>query len=130
MQRPLQLVFRDMKTSLALETFIRDRVARLEQHHPRIIGCRVVAEMPHRSSAGARPSPKAALALSVEVEIPGKPMVVVKDAEARREAKDDQLAVVTHVFEVVERRLREAWGDRNKGGTARQIADDGSVPVG
>ncbi|MEK9971263.1 MAG: HPF/RaiA family ribosome-associated protein [Ferrovibrio sp.] len=129
MQRPLQLVFRDMKTSLALETFIRDRVARLEQHHPRIIGCKVVADMPHRSSAGARPAPKAALSLSVEVEIPGRPLVVVKDAEARREAKDDQLAVVTHVFEAVERRLREAWGDSRKGG-ARHLADDGSIKIG
>ncbi len=129
MQKPLQLVFRDMKTSLALETFIRDRVERLEQHHPRIIGCRVVAAMPHRSSAGARPSPKAALELTVEVEIAGRPLVVVRDAEARREAKDDQLAVVTHVFEVVERQLREAWGDRNKRGTTRQITEDGTVPV-
>lgn len=129
MQRPLQLVFRDMKTSLALETFIRDRVSRLEQHHPRIIGCRVVAAMPHRSSAGARSSPKAALELSVEVEIAGRPLVVVKDTEARREAKDDQLAVVTHVFEVVERRLREAWGDRNKG-ASRRISEDGNVTAG
>lgn len=129
MQKPLQLVFRDMKTSLALETFIRDRVERLERHYPRIIGCRVVAELPHRSSAGPRPSPKAALALSVEVEIPGKPRIVVKDTETRREAKDDQLAVVTHVFEAMERRLRDAWRDRSKGAT-RQIADDDSVTAG
>jgi len=129
MQKPLQLVFRDMTTSPALETFIRDRVERLEQHHPRIIGCRVVAELPHRSSAGARPSPKAALALSVEVEIPGKPRIVVKDAETRREAKDDQLAVVTHVFEAMERRLRDAWRDRSKA-ERRQIAEDGGVTAG
>lgn len=127
MQRPLQLVFRDMKSSLALETFVRDRVGRLEQHHPNIIGCRVVAGIPHRSSAGAKPSAKAPLSLTVEVEIPGRPLVVVKDSEARREAKDDQLAVVTHVFEAVERKLREAWGGR-KGGK-KHLADDGTVTV-
>lgn len=128
MQRPLQLAFRDMKSSLALETFIRDRVSRLEQHHSNIIGCRVVAGIPHRSAAGARPSAKPSLSLTVEVEIPGRPLIVVKDMEARREAKDDQLAVVTHVFEAVERQLREAYGGR-KGG-ARQLAEDGSISSG
>jgi len=128
MQRPLQLVFRDMKSSLALETFVRDRVARLEQHHPNIIGCRVVAGIPHRSSAGAKPAAKAPLSLTVEVEIPSRPLIVVKDVEARREAKDDQLAVITHVFEAVERKLREAWGNRKGRGT-KQLADDGSITV-
>jgi hypothetical protein len=123
MQRPLQLVFRDMKTSLALETFIRDRVARLEQHHPKIIGCRVVADIPYRSAAG----PKPPLSLTVEIEIAGRPLIVVKDTEARREAKDDQLAVVTHVFEAAERQLREAWGIRKR--STRRLDDDGSISV-
>lgn len=128
MQRPLQLTFRDMKSSLALETFIRDRVARLEQHHPNIIGCHVTAGIPHRSSAGAKPAAKPALSLSVEVEIAGRPLIVVKDAEARREAKDDQLAVITHVFEAVERQLREAWGGRK--GPVRRLGEDGEISPG
>lgn len=101
MQRPLQLVFRDMEKSPHLENAIRARVSRLDHFHPNIIGCRVVVEVPHRSAAGAKPE----LALSVEVEIAGRPLIVAKDSETRREAKNDQLAVVTHVFQAVERQL-------------------------
>lgn len=103
MERPLQLSFRNMDSSPALENAIRERVSRLEDFHSNIIGCRVVAEVPHRSSAGHKPP----LALSVEVEVGGRPLIVAKDNEARREAKNDQLAVVTHVFEAVERQLRD-----------------------
>jgi cold shock CspA family protein/ribosome-associated translation inhibitor RaiA len=101
MQRPLQLVFRDMDKSPHLENAIRARVTRLDHFHANIIGCRVVVEVPHRSAAGAKPE----LALSVEVEIAGRPLIVARDSETRRDAKNDQLAVVTHVFQAVERQL-------------------------
>lgn len=103
MERAPQIVFRNMDSSPALETAIHDRLNRLEQFHSNIIGCRVVAEIPHRSAGGAKPP----LALSVEVEVGGRPLIVVKDSETRREAKNDQGAVITHVFEAVERQLRE-----------------------
>jgi ribosome-associated translation inhibitor RaiA len=48
MQRPLQIVFRDLEPSAALESRIRERVAKLEQLCHEIIGCRVVIELRHR----------------------------------------------------------------------------------
>ncbi len=123
MERPLQIAFRNMDSSPALEAAIRHRVGRLE-HQAHIIGCRVVAEIPHRSAGGAKP----ALAISVEVEMRGRPTIVVKDSESRREAKGDQLAVVTHVFEAVERQLRES-GPGRKGG-AKRLTEDGSISLG
>ncbi len=123
MDRPLQIVFRNMESSPALEAAIRQRVERL-QHQAHLIGCRVVAEIPHRSAVGA----KLPLAISVEVELRGRPVIVVKDSEARRESKGDQLAVVTHVFEAVERQLRDAATGRK--GSARRLSEDGSISVG
>lgn len=123
MERPLQIVFRNMESSPALEAAIRQRVERL-QHYAHIIGCRVVAEIPHRSAGGA----KLPLAISVEVELRGRPVIVVKDSEARRESKGDQLAVVTHVFEAVERQLRETSHSRK--GATKRIAEDGSISLG
>ncbi|MCW0232409.1 MAG: HPF/RaiA family ribosome-associated protein [Ferrovibrio sp.] len=123
MDRPLQIVFRNMESSPALDAAIRQRVERLRQQ-AHITGCRVVAEIPHRSAGGAKPP----LAISVELELRGRPAIVVKDSETRREAKGDQLAVVTHVFEAVERQLREAHGGRK--GAARQLAEDGSISLG
>lgn len=101
MQRPLQIAFRGMETSLALEGLIRERVARLEALYPRLIGCRVVVEVPHRGSAAA----KVPIAISVEADVPGQGRVVGKDEEDRREAKEDQTAALNSAFEAVERQL-------------------------
>lgn len=124
MEREPQIVFRNMPASPALEAVIRERIDRLEQYHSNIIGCRVVAEVPHRSAEGAKPP----LALTVEVEVGGRPLIVAKGAESRREAKNDQAAVVTHVFEAVGRQLRETAAVQ-KGAvkaSAPRLASDGS----
>lgn len=103
MQKPLQLSFKNIEGSEAMKAMVRDRVGRLDRLYPNLIGCRVVIEAPHRSAQGARPP----LGVSVEAEIPGKPKIVVKDIEERRNPRD-QAAVVNRSFDVVERKLDEA----------------------
>ncbi|MDH4175525.1 MAG: HPF/RaiA family ribosome-associated protein, partial [Betaproteobacteria bacterium] len=46
MQLPVQITFRGMESSAALDDAVRDRAAKLEQFHPRITSCRVVIEQP------------------------------------------------------------------------------------
>ena len=48
MQIPLQLSFRGMEPSAAVELKVRERVAKLERFSDRITSCRVVVESPHR----------------------------------------------------------------------------------
>ena len=45
MQRPLQISFKGMESSPALEALIRRRVGHLERLYPRMTGCRVVVEV-------------------------------------------------------------------------------------
>ena len=45
---PLQISFRNMKPSEAVETRVRKEVAKLETFCPRIMHCRVVIELPHQ----------------------------------------------------------------------------------
>ena len=66
MQRPLQITFKGMESSPAFETLIRRRVDRLERLYPRMTGCRVVVEVPHRASE----SGKVPIAVSVEADLP------------------------------------------------------------
>lgn len=80
MERETQSVFRNMPASPALEAVIRERLDRLEHCHSNIIGCRVVAEVPHRSAGGGKPP----LALTVGIEVGGRPLIVAKGSEARR----------------------------------------------
>ncbi len=100
MDRPLQIVFRDIQHSDALAKLIEERVRRLEHVYTHIIGCRVVAGVSHRGPKNTI----APLALSVEVEAPGRPLIVAK-SEAKR--KGAQAALVNRVFDSVQRRLEQ-----------------------
>jgi ribosome-associated translation inhibitor RaiA len=48
MKQPLQIIWRGMETSPALDANIRERVEKLESFCDRIIGCRVVVDREHR----------------------------------------------------------------------------------
>lgn len=115
MQRPLQIAFRDMESSPALEGAIRARVDALERRYPRITGCRVVVEVPHRGSESA----KVPIAVSVEIDIPGRNTLVAREQQERHEAKDDQFVALNRAFEAIERQLEKVAAAR----------EDGPVPV-
>jgi len=103
MHKPLQIAFRNMESSEFLDRLVREKVERLERFNPSIIGCRVVLEVPHRSPD----SGKVPLGIAVEVEVPGRPLVVAKGEEDRREMKGDVTRVVNRTFEAIERQLSE-----------------------
>ena len=44
MQKPLQITFKNLDKSEHLENLIRERVDKLDQFYPRLIGCRVVLD--------------------------------------------------------------------------------------
>ena len=103
MQRPLEIAFRDLDPSDFIRNLVEERVDRLERFHPHIIGCRVVVEAPHRSAEGHNPP----IGISVEVDVPARPRIIAKDAEAQRAMKGDHLAAINRAFEAVERQLDE-----------------------
>jgi ribosome-associated translation inhibitor RaiA/cold shock CspA family protein len=106
MQRPLQITFKGMETSPAFEALIRRRVDHLERLYPRMTGCRVVVEVPHRAAETA----KVPIGVSVEVDLPGRGPAIGKHQEDRREAKQDHTAALNGAFDAVERQL-ERIGD-------------------
>lgn len=103
MDTPLQIAFKDMESSEFLENLIRERVGRLERFHHHIVSCRVVVYIPHRSPETGKPP----IALTVEVEVPGRNTIVAKGAEDRREMKNDHTAVINRVFDAVQRQLED-----------------------
>ncbi|WP_159711965.1 HPF/RaiA family ribosome-associated protein [Geminicoccus flavidas] len=113
MERPLQITYKGLETSEFLDSLIRERAAKLERYHPNVIGCRVVVEVPHRSAE----SGKTPIGIAVEVEVPGRNLVVAKAGTERREAKNDHTQIVTRAFDMVQRQLEdgvEAQRDVNR----------------
>lgn len=102
METPLQIAFKNLDSSEALESHIRERASKLKRFHPNITSCRVVVDVPHRSSGAGRPP----LGVSIEVEVPGKTLVA-KNGKDVYDTKDGGTALVNRVFETMERQLGE-----------------------
>jgi ribosomal subunit interface protein len=101
MESSLQISFKHMDSSESLEHLIRERTERLSRFYPRIIGCRVVVEIPRRGPA----SFKAPISVAVEVAVPGHNPIVARSAEHRHEMKNDHTAAVNHAFDAIQRQL-------------------------
>ena len=102
MKLPVDITFRDMPPSLALEATIErwaDRLARLE---PRIVRCTVVVERPHRKHRSGQ-----MFHVRVELAIPDGTIVVGRDP-ARDSAHADAFVAVGDAFRTVRRQLQDA----------------------
>ena len=125
MERPLQIAFKNVESSVSLEALIRDRAERLQRFHPNITGARVVVEIPHRSPEGAKPP----LAIAVEIDVPGRGPVVAKGEEERRQVNGDHSPIVNRVFEAAERQLEQITAIRKGEVKVHGSAGDTGVVV-
>ncbi|MEI9900942.1 MAG: HPF/RaiA family ribosome-associated protein [Hyphomicrobium sp.] len=123
MERPLQIAFKNVDSSVSLEALIRERVERLQRFYPHITGARVVVEIPHRSAEGAKPP----LGIAVEIDIPGRGPVIAKGEEERRAVKGDHSPIVNRVFEAAERQLEQLAAIRK--GEVKQHGSAGDTGV-
>ncbi|HKJ71549.1 MAG TPA: HPF/RaiA family ribosome-associated protein, partial [Gammaproteobacteria bacterium] len=74
MQLPLEVTFRGMDHSDAMEAKIRERAEKLERYVERIMGCRVVVEAPHKHHHKGK-----IYHVSLDVTVPGNELVVNRD---------------------------------------------------
>lgn len=108
MQIPLQLTFRDMPTSEALESYIRKRVEKLDDMSDNLISCEVVVEIPHKHQQKGR------LYLArVDVSLPGT-LIAASSEDNLNPAHEDPYVAVRDVFDAVQRQMQEQI-DRMKG---------------
>lgn len=92
MQKPLEITFRHMDPSPALESAVRERVEKLEKFCHEIISCRVTIESPHQHHHKGN-----LFQLRLDVTVPGKEIVVTR-------SPDDE-----HSHEVAYVALRDAF---------------------
>jgi cold shock CspA family protein len=71
MNLPLQITFRNMKHSDAVDTCIREEAAKLDELFDQIISCRVVVEQPHQHHVRGNP-----FLIRINLEVPGSEIVV------------------------------------------------------
>ena len=105
MQRPLQIVIRDIPHSEAVETHIREKMEKLESFYSRIVGCKVTLEF-----AGKHKHQGKLFNVRLDISVPGAELVV------NRDLYEDLYVALRDTFDAARRRL-EAYGQRQRGDT-------------
>lgn len=76
MQKALQITFKDIPASPAIETQIREHVEKLEQFYQDIISCHVVIEQPQRHQSQGK-----LYNIHINVGVPGKELAVTHNLQ-------------------------------------------------
>ena len=103
MQRGLQLSWRNVTPSEAIEAHVREEVARLARFHGRITGCAVRLDAPSRHHRHGAQQYR----VHIELTVPGGVLVVARD-RARNQAHADLYVAVRHAFREAKRQLAVA----------------------
>lgn len=101
MEIPVQLSFRNMDPSDAVEANIREKADKLERYFDRIISCRVVVEAPHRRHGKGK-----LYEVHIDVTVPGKELVV-NHSGPKNHAHEDVYVAVRDAFNAMGRQLED-----------------------
>jgi ribosome-associated translation inhibitor RaiA len=88
MNIPVQITFRHMDSSPALEQLIREQVAKIEILYPRLITCRVLIEAPHQRHRQGKH-----FRVLVDASLPGAELIADRAPDLRAEHEDAYTAV-------------------------------------
>lgn len=101
MDIPLQISFRNLDRSDAVEARVRERVERLEKRHGRLTSCRVMVEAPERRQHKGR-----LYHVRIEMGVPGKELVVSRHP-GKKHAHEDIYVAIRDAFNAAERQLED-----------------------
>lgn len=117
MQRTIQITFKDMPHSAAIEQHIREKAAKLETFYPNIIGCHVTLETPHKHQHQGKLHN-----VRIDVKVPGSEIVVNRDKH------EDIYVALRDAFDAAKRQIEE-FGRRQRGDVKRHDNINRRVPA-
>ncbi|MEX2481500.1 MAG: HPF/RaiA family ribosome-associated protein [Gammaproteobacteria bacterium] len=101
MQSALQIAFRGMEPSPAIEAKIRERVARLEPLCGDITSCRVVVENPHHHQHQGT-----LFHVRIDLRVPGAELVSSRSPDAHH-AHEDAYVALRDAFDAIRRQIED-----------------------
>ncbi len=103
-----QITFRDIETSAAIESNIRQHLAKLERFHEHITKCRVTVEAPHR-----RHNKGVLYDVTVDITVPGGELLANR-ASGKDHTHEDVYVAIRDAFHAARRQL-EAFARKRRG---------------
>lgn len=104
---PLQITFRNMEPSPAVEARLREKAAKLQRLYGKITACRVVVEAPHEPHKGR------SFKVSIDLSAPGREILVSKGV-GDDHAHEDVYVAIRDAFDAASRKLDDT-GRRRRG---------------
>jgi ribosomal subunit interface protein len=101
MQIPLQVIFRGIPPSEAVETRIREKVSKLERFGSHIIGCRVAVEAEHHHHHQGN-----LYHVRIDITTPGKEIVISRQHHDKQ-AHEDAYVAIRDAFNAATRQLED-----------------------
>lgn len=101
MQIPLQITFRKIKRSPALEAEVREHAAKLDKFYDRIMSCRVVIEEQHKHHLRGNH-----FQISLDVTVPGGELVASREPDEHHAYTDVHVAI-RDAFDSMRRQLED-----------------------
>lgn len=101
MKLPLELTFRNLDHSDALETAVREKAAKLDQFFPFIMSCRVTVEANHAHHHKGNLHH-----VRIILRVPGQELVVSRDPK-KHQAHEDVYVAVRDAFDAARRKLED-----------------------
>jgi ribosome-associated translation inhibitor RaiA len=101
MKLPVQITFRDMDSSPAIEQVVKEKVAELERVHDRITSCRVMIESPHQHQRKGR-----LFHVRIDLTVPGSELVIGRNPDDNH-AHEDFAVALRDSFRAARRVLTE-----------------------
>ena len=123
MQLPLQITFRHVKPSAAVEARIRQEAAKLEKFCEKIMSCRVIVEAPHRHHNQGN-----LFHVRIDLAVPQEELVVSREHHDER-AHEDAYVVIRDAFNALHRQL-EDYVRRRRGDVKFRANQVGLMPGG
>ncbi len=101
MNLPLQITWRDVDQSDAIEAAIREHAGKLNQFCDHIMSCRVMVEAPHGHKHKGK-----LYHITIDITVPGKEIVVTRDP-AKHAAHEDIYISIRDAFDAARRQLQD-----------------------
>ena len=100
-QLPVQIAFRNLDHSDAVEARIREKIDKLCQFHPAIMSCRVAVEQLHRHHQQGNH-----FHVRVDLKVPGHELVADREPD-QNQAHADVYVAIRDAFDALERQLED-----------------------
>ena len=101
MQTPLQITYRHMESSPAIERTIREHVTKLEKLCDRITACHVMIETPPAHKTKGAP-----FDVRIDIQVPGKE-IYVHNQRSDHDEHADFYTALNRAFDAAKRKLQD-----------------------